>query len=997
MEDRIDSYVDLEATGRETEAFLKQLNAIYAVYKGIKDTKLNLRASDNFSETTKRTKDLSAAMKEQERIEKDLEKTATKIAALETQKAKALAITKVELQKNTAELKNQIREQNAAEGSLEKLRATLIRLNKEYDNLSKVEREAGNGQGLKKQISELDAELKRLEGDTGRFQRNVGNYANAFGSALGTVEKSLSKIRQDINSGAGGSQQVEQLRKQEELLVKVTAQLGQQFTSTKQQSRAFQEAAAQIGIAFGQTSEQFQNFRAQVGEGVDALNDIRNSIKLAASDTQQFDKLIGAASAIAGGFSVAQGAAALFGKDNEELQKTFVKLQAAMTILNGLQAIQNELRNKDSVLSKVRIALFGQQNKLIAGQAVAQGANAAATNAAATATNRFSVALKGIGIGLLLSAIPVIIGLLSKFGSKTEEIDDDLKGFGKTVDEIASGVLDELKSSISNLNDELGQTPGTVEKAAKAMALLSKEINQITAAQETARKQFGFESFNKIIEFGAKGVGLLTDNLGDLNKQLQELGKEKKTLEFLQSIKAQVDFLNAVIERNATFQKNSAELDKDAAGRRLTAIKKDYEKRALTEVEFLRKSYDAQAEAYNNEIELINLNALDQINAAEGNSVKIEAIENTAFKERTIAYRNYQDKLTEINETAEKGRLKITAQTIQQVVDIEESALSKMAEAVNKIEGNPIADKLQADVDKFMQIKDQLKKELADLRAELGKTFVDAFLGLAGSSFDVRKNAIQDEINKLEEKKQKEIEVANATIQNEQDKAAAITVIEARAAAEKERFERQKKQVDIQKARFEKVAAILSISIDTIQKVAAIRAQAAVLLANPLTAPLAPLALAQIPFVIGMAAISSAAIAAKPIPKFKHGRKGGPATMAIVGDGGRSEVVTDRDGSNPMLTPARDTYAYLQEGAKVFPSEKDYADALLNGSIKQPGNVQIKENSDGSFSVVRELRTLKNAIVNKRELYFHWDNGQLATSVKTGSAFTHYVNKNVYE
>ncbi len=48
---------------------------------------------------------------------------------------------------------------------------------------------------------------------------------------------------------------------------------------------------------------------------------------------------------------------ALFGDENEELQKTFVKLQAVMAVLQGLQGIQNVLQKESAARQLINIGL----------------------------------------------------------------------------------------------------------------------------------------------------------------------------------------------------------------------------------------------------------------------------------------------------------------------------------------------------------------------------------------------------------------------------------------------------------------------------------------------------------------------------------------------------------------------------------------------------------------------------------------------------------------
>lgn len=78
------------------------------------------------------------------------------------------------------EMRNQTKQSASAVGSIANVRAELNRLYLAYDNMSKAQREGIVGQDTLKSIEKLRTELAELEAQTGRFQRNVGNYASAF-------------------------------------------------------------------------------------------------------------------------------------------------------------------------------------------------------------------------------------------------------------------------------------------------------------------------------------------------------------------------------------------------------------------------------------------------------------------------------------------------------------------------------------------------------------------------------------------------------------------------------------------------------------------------------------------------------------------------------------------------------------------------------------------------------------------------------------------------
>lgn len=1004
-EDRIDSYVDLQATEKETQQFLAMLSELEKKFDKLNSIKITL------GDATK-TKDIAAGAKQGAAALNELElnmraykatvdqaaRAQAKLNVTESEAAKELEKTKQASQARTRELKNQVQAEEAAAGSIIKMRANLRQLQSEYDALAASERNSVRGQFLLKQIQATDKELKNLEGSTGRFQRNVGDYANAFGEAFGSVNGQLQKIQQQIKSGNFGGQQLQALQRQEQIILNLTERLGQEFSSTREQSRAFQEAAQQLGVAFGHDSEIFKQFTLQVGEGVDTLNDIRDTIKLASSDTRQLDRLIGAATALAGGFGLVQGFAALAGKENEDLQKTFVKLQAVMTILNGLQAIQNELKNKDSLFRKLTSFLVKEETKAIQGQVIAQRAQASATNATATATNsaakatsRWGFALKGIGIGVLLTLIPVMASAMSNLSRTTKKVDKDLEGMGETAIEIADSAIKGLDDEINNLNDSLGRTPSAIDKARKAMGLLATELGEVLKQTATQDIRGLFDEVGNLWEKGEFRIATI-------QKQAAEIGAKIKELEYLQRLKAAEDFLQAEFEANRQVIKNRADLDKDANNRRLNELKKNFDQRKILEGEFLRNGKTLLNANLNDELQIIQANLDVQLSQAGANTSKRKEVEDNARKERIIAERNFQDQLSQLYQEAEQRRRKLVSSTIQGIVEITGSALSQMAQALDTITGNSTLDQLLEWQRVFKEAKDGIVDQLKDLRKELAQTALSAFESFAAFAFEDEKNRIQEQIDKLEEKKQKEIEVVNATIQNEQDKAARITTIEATAAAERDRLERQQRQIDVQKAKFEKASALLSVAIDTIQKVAAIKAQAAVLLSNPITAPLAPLALSQIPYVIASGAIAASVIAAQPIPKYKDGRDGGPATWGVVGDGGVSEVIASPDLKTAYRTPATDTFTYLEKDWKVFPDVDSYYESANNMMFK-PAPLLPATSDNGSQALIRAYargtKEIVQSIKSKQETHIHGTHAGVMALLKYGNVWIDKIDKKV--
>ena len=89
------------------------------------------------------------------------------------------------------------------------------------------------------------------------------------------------------------------------------------------------------------------------------------------SDTRGLDLTLRGLTALSGGFQAVQGASVLFGKENKKLEETLVKLNAVMSITQGLQVIQEELSKKDSLIT---LAL-GRAKQFLA-LAIGQGSTA---------------------------------------------------------------------------------------------------------------------------------------------------------------------------------------------------------------------------------------------------------------------------------------------------------------------------------------------------------------------------------------------------------------------------------------------------------------------------------------------------------------------------------------------------------------------------------------------------------------------------------------------
>ena len=86
--------------------------------------------------------------------------------------------------------------------SIAGMRAQLSDLTKIYDNLSEAQRQSSQGLELQSNINDLTSQLKILEEETGRFQRNVGNYPEqitAIIPGISQLDGALGKLGLSFN------------------------------------------------------------------------------------------------------------------------------------------------------------------------------------------------------------------------------------------------------------------------------------------------------------------------------------------------------------------------------------------------------------------------------------------------------------------------------------------------------------------------------------------------------------------------------------------------------------------------------------------------------------------------------------------------------------------------------------------------------------------------------------------------------------------------------
>lgn len=204
------------------------------------------------------------------------------------------------------------------------------------------------------------------------------------------------------------------------------------------------------------------------------------------------------------------------------------------------------------------------------------------------------------------------------------------------------------------------------------------------------------------------------------------------------------------------------------------------------------------------------------------------------------------------------------------------------------------------------------------------QAYAELFNGITSmvtSAFDARIEQIEEEQEKNEEAGEEEIErienlVESGVITKEEGEAKKRAAEQATADKNKE-LEKQKAELEQRQAKWQKANSITQTVIATAQAIMMALAEA-----GPIAGPILAAAIG------AMGAAQVAIIAAQPVPKYAKGTKDHPGGLAIVGDGGRQEVIETDSGA--YITPSVPTLVDIPKRAKVIPNLVDYRKMSLH-------------------------------------------------------------------
>lgn len=294
-----------------------------------------------------------------------------------------------------------------------------------------------------------------------------------------------------------------------------TGKAEEQVKSFKQQLKEANAEVIKMAEKFGVTSKEAVEAAKKTAELKDKIGDAKNLVDAFNPDAK-FKALSMSLSGVAGGFSAIQGGMALFGSESENLTKTLVKVQSAMALSQGLQAVGESI---DS---------FKQLGAVISSQVV-------------RAFSTLKSAIISTGIGALAVAIGVVIANFDELSQWVAKTFPNLKAFGDKIAQIITKITDYIgiTSQASREADAWTKAIGKITKA------LDNQINELEAQGGRENEVYKLKKDRLQAQLdairGASDKELETK--ADLNSQLRvlELNEKKRLTEKWKQDKADKD------------------------------------------------------------------------------------------------------------------------------------------------------------------------------------------------------------------------------------------------------------------------------------------------------------------------------------------------------------------------------------------------------------------------------------------------------------------------
>lgn len=794
--------------------------------------------------------------------------------------------------------------------------------------------------------------LIKYKADAGDLEATVNKINEVNNEAVKSAQKASDKIATEFKDAAksaaaafsggevkkaleGNATALEKLTKSGKSLTGQLRGLKQELTLLEQQGK--------------DNTAEFQKLLIAASKLEDQIGDTRARVRILAADTFKFDAAVQATQGLAAGFEVAQGAAALFGSESEDLQKAILKVQGAIAVANGVQQIANLLLEESAIKTAV----------LTAKQAIYTTVVGTSTGA----LKAFRIALAATGVGALVIGLGFLIEKLfasseatedaaeatNKLAEANQKVADSVaeaateqelaairlaKAQGKITDatakraEVEAKVNEDLRKNQLQTLSELTDARATYNENVKALQekYANDERSLIGSVQIEQRK---FEEQRaQIIEAGAKRTTAIRQNAtaeviefeNDLAEKAEQANKRNQKA--AKETKKEYDALKLSVGNvTAELLKQDAQLAQTLAGNRVNAAEA-----AFSKIQLLNQQGLATAEDVSNaEIELIQQRAIAQIQASElAQRQSLEGVKKGSIQE------------SEIIKAGESERAAIVSAAELEVFNKRKEFRDKNAEQRKKDR--------EAELEEILQIAQQTGEILTGI-------------------LNLYKEQSQARIEQINAQSKAELDAINSSSQSEYDK-------QRQREANELRTNRKIAAEKIKQAKLDRATALFEIALNTSIAVSKSIAASPTTFGLPFSA-----------FALAQGLIEAGIVLAKPLPKYKRGGMVGGRSHEAGGtiiEAERGEFVVNRNAVSrhrselDALNTSSAAFKkliderYVRPALNYYMGKKDKG-VIVNASLNSKG---MEKKLDRLNKTMSKQRTIVN--INGNDSRYAW-------------------------
>jgi hypothetical protein len=610
-----------------------------------------------------------------------------------------------------------------------------------------------NISGLNTTVNEANANLAKLKGNFASLDLTKAIGAEGLQelneSLVGMqgdfqkISEAVSFLNQKLLQTEPGTAEFQQLTEAvkvgEKVLQEYTAIYSKATQEVEKSEPAYKSIRARLAeyrkeldlleAAGKEETEEFRQVQLAAARLTDQYGDMQQQIAILASDTKYADFGLAAVNAVGAGFQVVAGALTLFGVSSENAQKAQADLLAIMSLVQGVQQLQNLLL-KEGVLRTVGQKLA--TDAYAASQRILSGV----INVTNTSSKALNATLAGAGIGALVLAIGYLVYKIYEWNRATDEQAAANERLSQSLERQKQSLKEDVETIDFNtkLREQLLKKRGLSERVIfdnEQIARLAK-----VKAYEASLEQLRIQSINASDENRAKIIeqqNTIVDEIIKLNKEgkIEQAKIDAKEAEEQRKLqKTEAEKLLA-LQKQALQKRIEAE---KAARTLLKSIREDLAERGLSDEqkEISKLNFEASKQK---EILIKGGQSsvdLDKLFAGKRQDVRDKYAKLRADAEREInseldklELEASEKRIANIQNTFERERKQIEQEQTQTANDLSERQTALLGKAAKDLQDRVINPEQYSnqvsEINKiFSDLFDSLENETAARNIELG-------------------------------------------------------------------------------------------------------------------------------------------------------------------------------------------------------------------------------------------------------------------------------------